>query len=373
MTENKEANKGDNKAGIELVKDEVKKGAIEQDNQNKKEQGNELVKERGNRAIEKTQKPTILSPEDQARAKEVLRVEDKKKAKEERRVKKVDRTKEELRIRDENRAKQLKRFLNHLEGHYEVNEISIEDLFYKEGKSKKHKAVSIYEGHAKLHASRIYSRVLLHLSSITNRNQPSDANSNGENEFARKRVDYYEKHIKKIEKRICPELEPALLKFLYLLGNSYANKEDYMNFIVTFKKYIKTWSRLRKKELVKLARPIASYEDDISERVMYEVSEKTRIIYGNDPQLVNAFVEAINYGFDDEPCLILGETGTGKEIVANLMHQISDRKNNNFWAVNCGGFTESLFNSEIQGIHWSAATNVGTRLGAFFKGNWQKK
>ena len=390
MTENREANKGDNKAGIEHVKDEVKE-VIEQDNKNKQESGNEPVKERGSRAIKKTQKPTILSPEDQARANEVLGIKDKKKAKEERRVKDKNRAKEERRVKDKkkakeelgvedkkkakeerrvkdkNRAKKLNRFLYYLEKHYKVTEISIEDLFYKQYKLKGQKAISIYESRTKLHASRIYSMVLFHLSSITKRNQTSDANSNGENEFARKRVDYYDKHIKHIEKNIGPELEPALLKFLYMLGNAYATTEDYMNFIVTFKKYIKTWSRLRNEELVKLARPIASYEDDISERVMYEVSKKTKKIYGNDPQLINAFVEAINYGFDDEPCLILGETGTGKEIVANLMHQISDRKNNNFWAVNCGGFTESLFNSEIQGIHWGAATNVGTRLGAFLR------
>ena len=88
-------------------------------------------------------------------------------------------------------------------------------------------------------------------------------------------------------------------------------------------------------------------------------------IYGNNPNLINAFLPSLTYAQDDEPCLVIGETGTGKEIVARIIHRFSHRQNNNYQTRNCGNFTETLFDSEIQGIHWSAATNVGTQLGVF--------
>ncbi len=90
-------------------------------------------------------------------------------------------------------------------------------------------------------------------------------------------------------------------------------------------------------------------------------------------ELASAMLDALNYGTDDEPCLILGETGTGKEGTARLIHNCSHRAENNFWAVNCGNFTESLFNSKISGVHWSGASDVGTQLGAFLKACGREK
>ena len=84
------------------------------------------------------------------------------------------------------------------------------------------------------------------------------------------------------------------------------------------------------------------------------------------PKVIKSYVEAINYAIDDEPCLILGETGTGKELIAKAIHIFSKRKDNNFKGVNCGGFTNSLFQSEIQGVLKGTATGVTiSRLGAF--------
>lgn len=51
----------------------------------------------------------------------------------------------------------------------------------------------------------------------------------------------------------------------------------------------------------------------------------------------------------DVDVLLLGETGTGKEIVANFIHQNSTRKRAPFTPVNCGGITESLLESHLFG------------------------
>ena len=56
--------------------------------------------------------------------------------------------------------------------------------------------------------------------------------------------------------------------------------------------------------------------------------------------------------------LILGETGSGKEVVANLLHQLSRRRAKNFVALNCGALPESVLESELFGHEPGAFTGA---------------
>jgi len=56
--------------------------------------------------------------------------------------------------------------------------------------------------------------------------------------------------------------------------------------------------------------------------------------------------------------LILGETGTGKELVARAIHMLSPRKERKFTAVNCGSFTEELLSNELFGHEKEAFTGA---------------
>ncbi|QEM70263.1 sigma-54-dependent Fis family transcriptional regulator [Geobacter sp. FeAm09] len=58
--------------------------------------------------------------------------------------------------------------------------------------------------------------------------------------------------------------------------------------------------------------------------------------------------------------LLLGETGTGKEIIANTIHFMSPRKDGPFIKVNCGAIPESLIDSELFGHEKGAFTGAGT-------------
>ncbi|AKR44361.1 Fis family transcriptional regulator [Methylophilus sp. TWE2] len=69
----------------------------------------------------------------------------------------------------------------------------------------------------------------------------------------------------------------------------------------------------------------------------------------------------------DANVLIIGETGTGKELIARHVHALSYRKSRPFVAVNCGAFSETLVESELFGHEKGAFTGAVTAKAGWFE------
>jgi len=72
-------------------------------------------------------------------------------------------------------------------------------------------------------------------------------------------------------------------------------------------------------------------------------------IIGKSESIRSAVKNASIFAQTDAEILILGDTGTGKELFAQSIHNFSERKENPFIAVNCGAIPEQLLESELFG------------------------
>ena len=72
-------------------------------------------------------------------------------------------------------------------------------------------------------------------------------------------------------------------------------------------------------------------------------------IIGNDPKMQNVYKQIMDVAQYDFPVHIYGETGTGKELVANAVHNESPRGGAPFVPINCGALPEGLIESELFG------------------------
>jgi transcriptional regulator, propionate catabolism operon regulatory protein len=124
---------------------------------------------------------------------------------------------------------------------------------------------------------------------------------------------------------------------------------------------------------------LCSFQDitklqNLEKKIRYEMNKKGLIakynftdIIAHDPVMKNTIAMAVKIGITDSSVMIYGESGTGKEIIAQSIHNISNRKNEPFVAVNCAAISESLLESELFGYEEGAFTGArkGGKQGLF--------
>ncbi|MES2937935.1 MAG: sigma-54 dependent transcriptional regulator [Pseudomonadota bacterium] len=85
------------------------------------------------------------------------------------------------------------------------------------------------------------------------------------------------------------------------------------------------------------------------------------VLLGHSAAINDVRRTVLNLADTSADVLIIGETGTGKELVARCLHDHSRRSKGNFVAINCGGIPETLFESEIFGHEAGAFTTASKR------------
>lgn len=89
-------------------------------------------------------------------------------------------------------------------------------------------------------------------------------------------------------------------------------------------------------------------------------------VVGSSPVMLNAIERLKRIAPTDATVLILGDTGTGKELFAQALHHNSPRKNKPFVALNCAALSENLLESELFGHVKGAFTDAsGDHVGKF--------
>jgi len=93
-------------------------------------------------------------------------------------------------------------------------------------------------------------------------------------------------------------------------------------------------------------------EDEIRSELNFEE------IIGNDPTIRKVLAQARTVAPADATVLILGETGTGKELIARAIHRMSARRENSFIKMNCAAIPTGLLESELFGHERGAFTGA---------------
>ena len=107
---------------------------------------------------------------------------------------------------------------------------------------------------------------------------------------------------------------------------------------------------------------------DRTEQRLLEVAYKTKHadFESNDPHMLEIIERIQTIAPSSAFALIQGESGTGKTLLARMVHKLSSRAQHNFVEVNCAAIPESLIESELFGHVKGAFTGASTdRLGRF--------
>jgi transcriptional regulator with PAS, ATPase and Fis domain len=102
---------------------------------------------------------------------------------------------------------------------------------------------------------------------------------------------------------------------------------------------------------------------------LFKIKQRYGII-GNSPSLNRAIDIAVQVAPTDLSVLITGESGVGKEVMPQIIHQYSSRKHGTYIAVNCGAIPEGTIDSELFGHEKGSFTGAyESRKGYFEEAN----
>ena len=115
------------------------------------------------------------------------------------------------------------------------------------------------------------------------------------------------------------------------------------------------------KVLLTIQRALEKKSLEIENRALKESFSKKWRLVGNSPKIRQVLEQIQMAGASNGRVLILGESGSGKELVAHLLHQNSPRHNGPFIEVNCAAIPQELIESELFGHEKGSFTGAFER------------
>ncbi len=118
------------------------------------------------------------------------------------------------------------------------------------------------------------------------------------------------------------------------------------------------------------AAQIQTTEDQLRKKLHYKGHQAKYSfdhLITRSPRMLECIQEAKAYALTDFNIVVVGETGTGKELISQSIHAFSHRAENNFVALNCAALPENLLESELFGYVEGAFTGAakGGKPGLF--------
>lgn len=109
-----------------------------------------------------------------------------------------------------------------------------------------------------------------------------------------------------------------------------------------------------RRELTQKNEQVLEYEERIKAMAQQNINQSQLLV--NDPRMYETIYKASKVADKDTTVLIQGETGTGKEMLANFIHQNSLRKDKILLCLNCGAISKDLIETELFGYVGGAFT-----------------
>ncbi|MEW6078446.1 MAG: sigma 54-interacting transcriptional regulator [Thermodesulfobacteriota bacterium] len=117
-------------------------------------------------------------------------------------------------------------------------------------------------------------------------------------------------------------------------------------------------NNIKHREVLRLKEMIEAEKKDLQEELQ---DTRSQAIIGAGLGLKEIMENARLVAYKDSPVLLRGETGVGKELIANFIHRKSARNHGPFIKVNCGAIPDTLVDSELFGHEKGAFTGATSR------------
>ena len=153
---------------------------------------------------------------------------------------------------------------------------------------------------------------------------------------------------------------PRYIGSLTLISEDEIFSQEHVNLVSLFKEpfVIALSNTLRYHEVVRLKNMLKDDNRYLFQEIRHLTGDE---IIGTNFGLKDVMTQVQKVAALDSPVLLIGETGTGKDVIANAIHYSSSRKDGPFVKVNCGAIPESLIDSELFGHEKGAFTGALTQ------------